>query len=179
MKILRKGGSRRPFCAHGDHRRDSSMALVKRSSAEVANTVDPTRSRMMASIRSAHTSPELFVRRGLFRRGFRYRLNTRALPGSPDVVLAKYRVVILVHGCFWHRHQGCRYFRLPKTRTAFWDQKLAGNASRDAKNVASLVAMGWRVAIVWECATRHAGEGAIEELVGFLESDSKLIEIKD
>lgn len=117
--------------------------------------VDPaTRSRMMSGIRGKNTKPELAVRRYLHGAGFRYRLHAAHLPGSPDLVLPRYRAVVFVHGCFWHAHQGCHYFRVPATRHEFWTTKLAANVARDDRDIAALRAAGWRVAIVWECALR-------------------------
>lgn len=113
-----------------------------------------TRSRMMSGIRGKNTKPELAVRRYLHGAGFRYRLHAADLPGRPDLVLPRYRAVILVHGCFWHAHQGCRYFKIPVTRSDFWETKLAGNSARDGRDIALLQAAGWRVAVVWECALR-------------------------
>lgn len=112
-----------------------------------------TRSRMMAGIKSKDTKPEMAVRRYLHGMGYRYRLHRKDLPGTPDLVLPKYRMVIFVHGCFWHGHD-CRYYRLPKTRTAFWAEKIAGNRSRDEKNQRLLEAEGWRVVVVHECEIR-------------------------
>lgn len=119
------------------------------------DVVDPlTRSRMMSGIRGKDTKPELAVRRYLHAAGFRYRLHASDLPGRPDLVFPRYRTVVFVHGCFWHAHSGCRYFKLPGTRTDFWTTKLAANAARDKRDIAALHAGGWRVAVVWECALR-------------------------
>lgn len=107
----------------------------------------------MAGIRSKNTKPEMVVRRFLHGQGYRYRLHRKDLPGTPDLVLPKYQAVIFVHGCFWHGHD-CRYYRLPKTRTAFWAEKIAGNRSRDEKNQRLLEAEGWRVIVVRECEIR-------------------------
>lgn len=112
-----------------------------------------TRSRMMSGIRGKNTQPEILIRHGLHRIGFRYRLHGSKLPGRPDIVLPKYKAVILVHGCFWHGHD-CRYFKLPSTRTDFWHGKIDGNRARDGRNTDSLLTAGWRVCIVWECAVR-------------------------
>jgi DNA mismatch endonuclease Vsr len=112
-----------------------------------------TRSRMMSGIGSRNTEPELLIRKRLFALGFRYRVNVRKLPGSPDIVLPKYHAVVFIHGCFWHGHD-CEYFRLPSTRTEFWKDKIGKNRERDAKVLNQLHAEGWRVCIVWECATR-------------------------
>ena len=107
----------------------------------------------MSGIRSKNTRPELVVRSFLHRKGFRFRLHRKDLPGTPDLVLPKYRTVIFVHGCFWHGHD-CRYFRLPKTRTDFWDEKISGNRARDAKNRELLLHSGWNVLEVYECEIR-------------------------
>ena len=110
-----------------------------------------TRSRMMSGIRSRDTQPEMTVRCYLHARGLSYRLHVRQLPGTPDLVLPKYHTVVFVHGCFWHRHAGCRDAVMPKSNTAFWQEKLDGNVRRDAKNLQLLKALGWRVLVVWEC----------------------------
>lgn len=108
----------------------------------------------MRGIRGKDTQPELVVRRALHAAGLRYRLHDRSLPGKPDLVFPRHRAVVFVHGCFWHAHRDCRFFRVPATRTDFWQAKLAGNAARDARNVQQLLDAGWRVATVWECAVR-------------------------
>ncbi|WP_310621273.1 very short patch repair endonuclease [Flexibacterium corallicola] len=120
------------------------------------------RSELMSRIGSRDTAPELVVRRSLHAIGYRYRLHVRTLPGTPDVVLPRYKAVIFVHGCFWHCHPGCRHFRLPKSNRGFWKEKLNRNVERDREQVAQLRRMGWRVLTVWECATR---ENPIEKLV--------------
>lgn len=121
----------------------------------MADVVDKaTRSKMMAGIRGRDTRPELALRRALHREGFRFRLHERRLPGRPDVVLPRWRATILVHGCFWHRHAGCKYSTTPATRPEFWAAKFAANVERDGRNAAALRALGWRVATVWECALR-------------------------
>lgn len=109
------------------------------------------RHRCMAAIRSRDTKPELVVRRFLFGRGFRYRLNDPRLPGHPDLVLRKYRTVIFVNGCFWHGHEGCKYFVLPKSNVKFWKNKIERNRHRDAEEQRKLAAMGWHSITVWEC----------------------------
>ncbi|WP_085795637.1 very short patch repair endonuclease [Falsiruegeria litorea] len=137
-----------------------------------------SRSQMMSRIGSKDTKPELVVRRTLHAYGFRFRLHRKELPGKPDLVLSKYRSAIFIHGCFWHAHEGCRYFRLPKTRREFWQEKLLSNRKRDQAAVQSLIDGGWRVLIVWECATR---EIQIEKLVtcitDWLQSHEKFAEI--
>jgi len=121
----------------------------------LADVVTPeTRSRMMAGIRGKDTKPEMLVRRVLFAEGLRFRLHRRDLPGAPDIALPGKKVAIFVHGCFWHRHEGCGYAKMPATRPEFWKAKLEGNAERDERAIQALRAMGWRVLIVWECAIR-------------------------
>lgn len=105
----------------------------------------------MSSIRSKNTKPEMMVRRYLFSRGFRFRINVKRLPGTPDIVLRKYRTVIFVNGCFWHGHEGCRYFVLPKSNTDFWREKIERNKARDLKARIQLRWMGWHVILIWEC----------------------------
>ncbi|MFV3415503.1 very short patch repair endonuclease [Pseudomonas sp. NY15436] len=112
------------------------------------------RSRMMAGIRGSDTLPEMKVRKLLHRQGFRYRLHQRNLPGKPDVVLSRYRVCIFVHGCFWHRHPGCRYATTPKTHEDFWQTKFDQNVKRDLRNRDELLRLGWRVIELWECGIR-------------------------
>ena len=112
------------------------------------------RSRCMAAIKGKDTKPEMIVRKYLFSRGLRYRVQGKKLPGRPDIVLAKYKTVVFVDGCFWHGHEGCRYFRLPKSNVEFWQAKIERNMARDARNEAELTAMGWRVIRVWECDVR-------------------------
>lgn len=119
------------------------------------DTVDrKTRSKIMAAVGQKDTKPEVMLRKALHRMGFRYVLNDRRLPGSPDLVFPKYRAVIFVHGCFWHRH-GCKYSTTPGSRTDFWNQKFAANQKRDAKEIAELKRLGWRVKVVWECEVKR------------------------
>ena len=105
----------------------------------------------MSAIKGKNTKPELLVRKFLFSRGFRYRLNHPRLPGHPDIVLRKYRTVIFVNGCFWHGHEGCKYYVLPKTNTEFWKEKIGKNKERDLKERMQLRNMGWHVVLLWEC----------------------------
>ncbi|MGM0743576.1 MAG: very short patch repair endonuclease [Pseudomonadota bacterium] len=119
----------------------------------MADIVSPdVRSKMMAANRRRDTKPEILVRRYLHAQGFRFRLDVRKLPGSPDIVLARHHAAIFVHGCYWHRHEGCRFATIPKSNTEFWQEKFNRNVKRDAWARAGLLEMGWRVAIVWECA---------------------------
>ena len=105
----------------------------------------------MSAIKGKDTKPELLVRKFLFSRGFRYRLNHPRLPGHPDLVLRKYRTVIFVNGCFWHGHEGCRYYVLPKTNVDYWQRKIERNRSRDIEERQRLTSMGWRCITIWEC----------------------------
>ena len=109
----------------------------------------------MSRIRSGDTKPEIVVRSLLHRMGYRFRLHRRDLPGKPDIVLPKHRTVIFVHGCFWHRHRGCKRCTTPSTNQDYWLEKLKGNAERDRKNKRLLKKLGWKVAIVWECETNN------------------------
>lgn len=109
------------------------------------------RHRCMAAIRSKDTKPELIVRRYLFGRGFRYRLNHPRLPGHPDLVMRKYRTVIFVNGCFWHGHENCKYYTMPKTNSDFWRKKIERNKARDKAEQQRLAEMGWHCITVWEC----------------------------
>ena len=121
----------------------------------------------MSRIRSRDTAPELVVRRIAHGLGYRFRLHRRDLPGSPDIVFPRYRAVILVHGCFWHRHPGCKYASTPKTRTQFWETKFEKNVIRDGRAEAALRKMGWRVLVVWECETKD-GEALASRIEAFL-----------
>jgi DNA mismatch endonuclease, patch repair protein len=128
----------------------------------------------MAGIRSRNTKPEMLVRRGLHRRGFRFRLHSRKLPGRPDLVLPRYRVAIFVHGCFWHGHD-CALFKWPRAREAFWREKITGNQQRDRKAVVALRESDWRVLTVWECAFRNKGaatrELALDQIAAWVKSN--------
>ena len=119
----------------------------------------------MTLIRATDTKPEMILRKGLHAAGFRFRLHVKTLPGRPDIVLPKHRSVILVHGCFWHGHVGCRNFRVPKTRSEFWHAKIEGNRQRDYRSQDALVKHGWRVLVVWECATRTISVDRLVEVV--------------
>ena len=124
-----------------------------------------TRSRMMAAIRGKHTRPEMALRSRLHRAGYRFRVHDRRLPGTPDIVLARYRTVIEVRGCFWHRHPGCRYTTTPKTRTEFWQDKFDANVARDRRNVRKLQEDGWQVLVVWECELKRDENAVVERVV--------------
>lgn len=139
-----------------------------------------TRSRMMSGIRGRDTKPEMLIRSLLHRKGFRFRVNRRDLPGKPDIVFSGRRAVILVHGCFWHGHD-CPLFRLPGTRTEFWAGKIAGNRSNDARVKQALLDAGWRVGTVWECTLRGRHRdvpGTVDALAEWLRGDARLIELR-
>ena len=123
------------------------------------------RSEVMSKIRSKNTKPELALRKALFARGFRYRVNDGKLPGKPDIVLPKYKTVIFLHDCFWHSHEGCKYAYTPKTNTKFWADKINSNRERDKINTQKLIALGWNVLTVWECEIRHKYKRDITPLV--------------
>lgn len=110
-----------------------------------------TRSYNMSKIRGKDTKPEVLVRKYLFSKGFRYRKNVKKLPGTPDIVLPKYRICIFVNGCFWHKHDGCKYFTWPKNNADFWKKKIDDNMQRDQKNYRLLSESGWKTIIIWEC----------------------------
>jgi DNA mismatch endonuclease (patch repair protein) len=128
-----------------------------------------TRSKIMSLVNQKDTKPELAVRRFLFANGFRYRKNVKTLPGSPDIVLPKYKTAIFVNGCFWHGHD-CRAGRKPTSNNIYWDKKISDNIARDRKNESSLVSDGWKVIVVWQCEMRNSElrnqrlEGLIEEI---------------
>jgi DNA mismatch endonuclease (patch repair protein) len=131
----------------------------------MADVVTPeVRSRMMSGIRGKDTQPEMIIRRGLHARGFRFRLHDRRLPGKPDLVFPKYRAVIFVHGCFWHGHN-CHLFKWPKTREAFWREKIEGNKSRDRQHLSSLKVAGWHALAIWECQLKSASKRDIERVL--------------
>lgn len=115
-----------------------------------------TRSYNMSCVKSKNTKPEIWVRKYLFACGFRYRINVKRLPGTPDIVLPKYKTAIFVNGCFWHGHKNCRYFVIPKTRTEWWLDKINRNIERDQANFRALEKLGWRVVTIWECQLKPA-----------------------
>lgn len=115
-----------------------------------------TRSYNMSRIKGKNTKPEIMVRRFLFSNGFRYRLHDKKLPGKPDIVLPKYKTVIFVHGCFWHGHEGCKYYVIPKTRTEWWTEKINTNRRNDIANARKLIDSGWKIINVFECELKAA-----------------------
>lgn len=140
------------------------------------------RSLMMSNIKGFNTKPELVIRRLLHAQGFRFRIHRKDLPGKPDIVLPKYKAIIFIHGCFWHGHQNCRLFKLPKTRTEFWQNKIFRNQANDSRVQELLLANGWRVCMIWECATRKSKknpDSLVEILNEWLHSSGPLLEIDE
>lgn len=126
-----------------------------------------TRSYIMSQVRAKNTKPELIVRYLLHSNGFRFRLHRNDLPGTPDIVLPKYRSVIFVNGCFWHHHENCMRATLPKSNTDYWNSKLDQNVKRDQRNYESLAGLGWRVLVIWECETSDIDK-LLPKLANFL-----------
>ena len=124
-------------------------------SSEVIHKVSEQRSRNMSAIKSKNTKPEIKVRKVLHSMGYRFRLHTKDLPGSPDIVLPKYKTVIFVHGCFWHRHENCKYASIPKTRQEFWNKKFKENIKRDSEIQDKIKNLDWRSVVIWECETKN------------------------
>lgn len=134
----------------------------------------------MSGIRGKDTKPEMVVRRALFSAGFRFRLHRRDLPGAPDVVLPGRHIVVFVHGCFWHRHMACGLAKLPATNAEFWRSKLNGNVQRDERAVMALRTSGWRVLVVWECATRgRAAKDLAQQLSKWIGGSASFGEISE
>jgi len=131
----------------------------------MVDTISEThRSWNMSRIKGRNTAPELRLRSLLHRAGFRFRLHVKDLPGKPDIVLPKYRTAIFVHGCFWHRHEGCRNATTPSTRAEFWQEKFDGNVKRDRRNNAALKAAGWAVITVWECDLKADADRIVQQI---------------
>jgi DNA mismatch endonuclease (patch repair protein) len=131
------------------------------------------RSWLMSRIRSEDTKPEWVLRSGLHRLGFRFRLRDKAIPGRPDLVLPKYGAVVFVHGCFWHQHRRCRAASVPKSNTAFWEEKFARNLARDRRNRRELRKLGWRVLVVWECELMKETVATIEKVADWLRDEDQ------
>jgi DNA mismatch endonuclease, patch repair protein len=137
-----------------------------------------TRSRIMAAVSSYGTRPEKRVRSALHRQGFRFRLHSKQLPGTPDLVLRKYKAVIFINGCFWHQHLNCKGSHIPQTRPEFWQKKFIRNEARDQKVLYKLKIMGWRVAVIWECGiSKKQQEDTLRRLMLWLRWGSKYLEI--
>ena len=124
-------------------------------SSEVIHKVSEQRSRNMSAIKSKNTKPEIKVRKLLHSMGYRFRLHSKDLPGSPDIVIPKYKTVIFVHGCFWHRHENCKYASTPKTRKEFWNKKFTENKKRDSEIQEKIKILDWRSVVIWECETKN------------------------
>ena len=145
----------------------------------MTDTLSPEkRSRLMANVHGKDTAIEKKVRSLLHRNGYRFRKHVAGLPGSPDIVLPKYKAAIFVHGCFWHGHSGCRKSRLPTTRAAFWEEKRRANLERDARKISELINGGWRVAVIWQCALEKTETFSynMNSLEDWLNSDGKQCE---
>lgn len=119
----------------------------------------------MSQIKNKNTKPEILVRKYLFSRGFRYRINDKRLPGSPDIVLPRYRTVIFVNGCFWHGHEGCKHFVWPKSNTDFWKSKITNNIIRDKEKINALAEKGWKSIVIWECELKADTGGRLDRII--------------
>lgn len=135
----------------------------------------------MAAVKGKDTKPEIIVRKYLFSKGLRYRLHDKKLMGSPDIVLKKYKTVIFIDGCFWHGHEGCKYFKMPKSNVFFWEQKIRRNKARDVANEYVLQTEGWRVIRIWECDIRKAAgrEEKLESLYNQIVSSKTSYELEE
>lgn len=141
---------------------------------KLIDTVDKkTRSRMMSGIRSKNTKPEILVRKALYHAGYRYRLETKIQKIKPDLVLTKQKIAIFINGCFWHHHNGCKLGYTPKSKLEFWENKFEKNIERDRRTILELKKLGWRVAIIWECATRKEiiFKQTIKSLLSWIQSE--------
>ncbi len=134
--------------------------------------VDPQRTYIMSRVKQKDTRIEVLLRSRLHRLGFRFRKNYKALPGSPDIVLPKYKVALFVHGCFWHGHVGCRKGRRPKTRTDYWIPKIEENKNRDMRKMEEIKKSGWRVAVVWQCSLDSTIENTLRTLSSWIKSEN-------
>ncbi|GAA3951447.1 DNA mismatch endonuclease Vsr [Chitinophaga oryziterrae] len=133
------------------------------------------RSFNMSKIKGKDTKPELLVRKFLFSHGFRYRLHDKKLPGKPDMVFPKYKTVLFINGCFWHGHDGCKYFVVPKTRTEWWLNKITGNKNKDVEHMLELKENGWNVIIVWECQLKPSERDVtLQTLLNELKNNERL-----
>lgn len=149
-----------------------SRGVALGSAAIMADRLTPAaRSRLMGKVRGADTKPEWILRCGLHRRGFRYVLGGRRLPGRPDLVFPRFRAVVFVHGCFWHRHAGCRDATTPKSNADFWQAKFAENVERDSRKQRELERLGWRVRIVWECDLQRRTGDVIDEVAAWIDRE--------
>ncbi|MDD3013714.1 MAG: very short patch repair endonuclease [Candidatus Gastranaerophilales bacterium] len=147
----------------------------------MADIVTPEkRSKMMAGIKGKDTKPEKIIRKGLFARGYRYKLHDKTLPGKPDIIFPKKKILIFVHGCFWHKHN-CHLFKWPSSRQDFWKEKIEGNYKRDKENIKTLENAEWRVLIIWECAlkgkTKLSEDDALNSIEDWIKSNTKEMQI--
>jgi DNA mismatch endonuclease (patch repair protein) len=126
-----------------------------------------TRTYNMSRIKGKNTKPEIAIRKWLWSRGYRYRLHVKGLPGKPDIVLTRLKTIVFVHGCYWHRHPGCKYAYEPKSRVEFWTAKFVNNIDRDKRNQEALIELGWHVVVIWECETKNTI--CLERLINELE----------
>ena len=133
----------------------------------MADILEPAvRSYIMSQIKSKDTKPEMTVRRFLFANGFRFRTHDKKLPGKPDLVLKKYNTVVFVHGCFWHGHENCKHFKMPKSRREYWVPKIENNIARDRNNIQEVLSLGWNIIVIWECElTKVKLERTLQELL--------------
>lgn len=144
------------------------------------DTVDSkTRSYMMSRVKGKNTKPELIIRKYLHSQGFRFRLHVSNLPGKPDIVLPKYKLCIFIHGCFWHRHDNCKYATVPKTRTTFWINKLEYNKYRDIRVKLQLHGTGWRVFEIWACGLKNIDNNSLSWLPEYIHSDISMLSWPD
>ena len=132
------------------------------------NHTPEQRSYNMSMIRGKDTKPEVLVRKYLFSQGFRYRKNVKKLPGTPDIVLKRYNTCIFVNGCFWHKHDGCKYFVWPKSNTEYWQNKIERNVANDFRNYSLLRDHGWKVVVIWECELKNHFEETMENVISIL-----------
>ena len=131
------------------------------------------RSEIMSKIRKTNTKPEIITRKFLFNKGLRYRIHNKKLIGNPDIVLSKYKTVIFVNGCFWHAHENCKDFRIPKSNSSFWEKKIYSNVERDRRNIKKLEELGWKVIIIWECELEKDFESRLENLINQINQCNK------
>ena len=157
----------------------SNEPALARGKGEMIDVVDKiTRSRMMAGIRGKNTKPELDLRSALHQRGLRYRLHVSGLPGRPDILLPRHGAAIQIHGCFWHRHEHCGFCTTPGSNVQFWRSKFADTIKRDKSNLKDLRKLGWKVAIVWECAIKEKGAEVIAaRIASWLKSGRPVVEL--
>lgn len=149
--------------------------------ADIKNAEE--RSRNMSAIRSHNTKPEIYIRRQLFKKGYRYRVNVPYIPGHPDIFLRKYNTAIFIHGCFWHRHEGCKYAYMPNSRVEFWSNKFQANINRDHRVQEELLSKGIKCLVIWDCTVRKMQHNSVEQdvvlrnITQFLESTELNIEM--